>query len=140
MSVNQRVAEWIKNAKRNGVNQVKLAGIFNVKPQYISELANEKGSCGLKIIYQILAFDKRVSARWLILGYGDMYDSLKFYQQEFKNSLFNEPETELESANRSKETAKLAISAVLSLEAELDKAKRKISELQEEIINLKGGE
>ncbi len=137
MSVNQRVAQWIKNAKRNGVNQVKLAGIFNVKPQYISELANEKGSCGLKIIHQILAFDKRISARWLILGYGDMYDSLKFYQQEFRKSLINEDESEFEKEKRSKETAKLAISAVLSLEAELDKSRRELTELKKKLEGLK---
>jgi len=96
MSINQRVAEWIKTKKSKGVTQLKIAEEWGVKPQHVSALAKQKGSVGISVINQILDYDKQLNARWLVLNEGKMYEvpdnNVSNYLYEGNNNYQNVPD------------------------------------------------
>lgn len=74
MSINQRVKEWFDIVLKTGVNQTTFVELWGKSKQQISLMANGKGSMGIEIVKLIIDYDKQLSARWLILGEGKMYE------------------------------------------------------------------
>lgn len=77
--LNQRVTEWFKAQRKNGVRQVDIGESLGLSKQIISQLKSGKGSIGLERVVNLLNYDKNLNPRWLILGEGNMYEKANSY-------------------------------------------------------------
>ncbi|MFK5856564.1 MAG: hypothetical protein QM503_10565 [Bacteroidota bacterium] len=76
--LNQRVKDWFTvQKKERQLTQMYFAELWDVKRQTVNQIANGSTSAGIKYVSNILAFDNKINARWLILGEGKMYESNK---------------------------------------------------------------